>query len=174
MHATKLALGLALASLLSAGAAIADDMKSMAPTGPNPLVDHVKAVNSRFQDVAVAVSEGYSPIPCASGYDGGSMGVHYVNMDRMKDNVIDISKPEAILYEPQAGGKLELVAVEYITFKGPAALEGHLFNFDGAPNRYGLDPFYELHVWSWRDNPEGAFTDMNPNVSCNAMTADGK
>jgi hypothetical protein len=57
-------------------------------------------------------------------------------------------------------------AVEYITSKGPASLEGRLFNFNGAPNRYGLGPFYELHVWAWKPNPHGAFADMNPNVSC--------
>ncbi|MBU5860982.1 hypothetical protein, partial [Vibrio cholerae] len=51
------------------------------------------------------------------------------------------------------------VAVEYITFKGPASLDGQLFNFNGAPNRYGLDPFYELHVWAWKPNPRGAFAD---------------
>src|SRR6185312_6265566 len=35
---------------------------------------------------------------------------------------------------------------EYITTKGPASLGGQLFSFSGAPNRYGLPPFYELHV----------------------------
>lgn len=60
----------------------------------------------------------------------------------------------------------ELIAVEYITSKGPAPLEGQLFNFHGAPNRYGLGPFYELHVWAWKPNPNGTFADMNPNVSC--------
>ena len=29
-----------------------------------------------------------------------------------------------------------------------------------------LRPFYELHVWAWRDNPNGAFVDWNPRVSC--------
>jgi hypothetical protein len=36
----------------------------------------------------------------------------------------------------------------------------------GAPNRYGIDAFYELHVWAWRDNPNGSFVDWNPNVHC--------
>ena len=45
-----------------------------------------------------------------------------------------------------ADGKLELMAVEYITLKGPSSLGRKLFNFNGAPNRYGLGPFYELHV----------------------------
>jgi hypothetical protein len=47
------------------------------------------------------------------------------------------------MYEPQPNGKMELIAVEYISFKGPASLGGQLFAFNGAPNRYGLDPFYD-------------------------------
>jgi hypothetical protein len=70
------------------------------------------------------------------------------------------------MYEPMADGSLALVAVEYITAKGPASLEGQLFSFTGAPNRYGLGPFYELHVWAWKANPVGTFSDMNPDVSC--------
>ena len=136
---------------------------SAAEGGRNPLAEQVRAVNDRFKDVAVAVSEGYAPIPC--GIDGGAMGIHYVNATLIGDTV-DIKHPQAIMYEPMPGGKLELIAVEYITSKGPASFEGQLFNFNGAPNRYGPGPFYELHVWAWKDNPHGAFADMNPNVTC--------
>jgi hypothetical protein len=133
-----------------------------------PLVEHVRAANDRFKDVNVAVKEGYSPIPCASGMQGGAMGVHYVNAEYLKDGVIDIAKPEAVMYEPMPDGTMALVAVEYIAFKGPAALEGQLFNILTEPNRYGLDTFYELHVWAWRPNPAGNFADNNMNVSCAA------
>ncbi len=135
----------------------------------NPLAEKVRALDSRFEDVAVATAEGYAPIPCASGLTGGAMGIHYVNAAYLKDDAVDVAKPEAVMYEPMADGKLKLIAVEYITAKGPASLEGHLFNFNTAPNRYGLGPFYELHVWAWKQNPTGAFADMNPNVSCDAM-----
>ena len=137
-------------------------------TPDNPLAAKVRDVNVRFTDVAAALAEGYAPIPCVSGIEGGAMGIHNVNGDYIADAGIDIGKPEAVMYEPKADGSLELVAVEYITHEGPAALEGHLFSFVGAPNRYGLDPFYELHVWAWRDNPTGTFADMNPTVSCDA------
>lgn len=130
------------------------------------LADKVRTANDRFKDVAAAVSEGYAPIPCTSGVDGGAMGVHFVNAKYLKDEIPDIRRPQAVMYEPAADGKMALIAVEYITFKGPASLEGQLFSFNGAPNRYGLDPFYELHVWAWKSNPRGAFADMNPNVSC--------
>ena len=152
-------LGLVLLSLLVVGA-------TEAQAANNPLADHVRAANDRFKDVSVAVAEGYGPIPCASGVQGGAMGVHYVNGDLLKDGTIDIAKPEAVMYEPMPDGTMALVAVEYIAFKGPASLEGQLFSFNSAPNRYGLDPFYELHVWAWKPNPTGTFADMNPDVSC--------
>ena len=164
MKTFRLPMGLALLSMLAVGPALADASGS-------PLVDHVRKANDRFKDVAVAVAEGYGPIPCASGPQGGAMGVHFVNGDFLKDGVTDIAKPEAVMYEPTADGKMNLVAVEYIAFKGPAALEGHLFNFNSAPNRYGLDPFYELHVWAWKKNSTGHFADNNPDVSCDAVKA---
>jgi hypothetical protein len=138
---------------------------SGAEDGPSRLVEQVRTANEGFKDVAVAVSEGYAPIPCASGVDGGAMGVHYVNATLIGESV-DVNRPQAIMYEPKADGKMELIAVEYITTKGPAALGGQLFNFTGAPNRYGLGPVYELHVWAWKSNLRGAFADMNPAVSC--------
>ena len=45
-------------------------------------------------------------------------------------------------------------------------LEGQLLQFVDTPNRFGLPAFYELHVWAWRNNPNGTFVDWNPRVSC--------
>jgi hypothetical protein len=160
-----LAAALAATILLPmAGAALAQE-------GHGTLVDAVRAANERFADPAIATAEGYVAMPCVSGPAGGAMGIHMANPPLLEDGVIDIAKPEALLYEPQPDGSMELVAVEYITFSGPAVLNGHLFHFVGAPNRYGLDPFYELHVWAWRENPSGTFADFNPTVSCDAMPA---
>jgi len=135
-------------------------------TVSDTLADRVRQANDRFKNVSVALSEGYRPIPCASGADGGAMGIHYVNAKLLSSGTIDLAHPQAVMYEPMPDGRLALIAVEYITMKGPASLEGQLFNFNGAPNRYGLDPFYELHVWAWKQNPRGAFADMNPTVTC--------
>jgi hypothetical protein len=160
MSTTRWVFALAMLPCIAAGAASAQG------AADNPLADHVRAANDRFKDAAAAVAEGYGPIPCASGLQGGAMGIHYVNGTYLGDKVIDIAKPEAVMYEPMPDGSLQLIAVEYIAFEGPASLEGHLFNFNSAPNRYGLDPFYELHVWAWKPNPTGAFADMNPDVTC--------
>jgi len=162
MTAVSRARSLALLLLVSIGLAGVAGAQNAKET----LVDKVRGANSRFRDVSVAVVEGYAAIPCASGIDGGAMGVHYVNGEYLKDEVPDIKRPQAVMYEPLPNGKMELVAVEYITSKGPAALEGQLFSFTGSPNRYGLGPFYELHVWAWRANPHGTYADMNPMVTC--------
>jgi hypothetical protein len=151
---------LAVLSLFAVGTTVA-----AAVADNSPLTAQVRAANDRFRDVAVAVTEGYAPIPCASGVDGGAMGVHYVKSSLIGETV-DIKQPQAIMYEPKPDGKMELIAVEYITTKGPASLGGQLFNFTGSPNRYGLPPFYELHVWAWKANSRGAYADMNRSVSC--------
>ena len=46
---------------------------------------------------------------------------------------------------------------------------GQLFHFFDSPNRFGLPPLYPLHVWAWKENPNGAFTNWNPAVSCEAF-----
>jgi len=165
--ARRLLAGALLVTALGGAQALAHEAGAMV-AGGNPLADSVREANARFADVAVATKEGYAPIPCVSGIEGGAMGIHYVNGDLINDEAIDIARPEAVMYEPKADGSLELIAVEYITPKGPAELGGHLFSFTNAPNRYGLPAFYELHVWAWRQNPTGAFADMNPDVSCDA------
>ena len=169
-HAGRQARRLLAAALLIAlggGATLAHDGHDMV-AGNNPLADAVRDANGRFADVAVAIAEGYAPIPCVSGIEGGAMGIHYVNGALIEDEAIDIAHPEAVMYEPGPDGAMDLVAVEYIATKGPAELGGHLFAFNGSPNRYGLPPFYELHVWAWRANATGTFADMNPAVSCDA------
>lgn len=165
---------LALLPLLAIATASASGEDHMHASGnlPDTLVARVRMANDRFKNVSVAVDEGYKPIPCASGADGGAMGIHYVNAKLLGASAVDIGHPQAVMYEPMPDGRMTLIAVEYITQKGPASLEGHLFNFVGAPNRYGLERFYELHVWAWKQNPHGAFADMNPSVTCEHAMGD--
>jgi hypothetical protein len=144
-------------------------------TGPT-LIDTVREATQNFQDPNNAT--GYASTGnCVSSPEEGAMGIHYANPDLIGDGLLDGSKPELLLYE-QRHGKLELLGVEFIVFAAqwndPAAgnppgapvLQGQLFNYVPAPNRYGLDAFYELHVWAWRDNPKGSFADFNPKVKC--------
>lgn len=54
----------------------------------------------------------------------------------------------------------------------PPVLMGQLFNYSGAPNRFGIPAFYELHVWAGRNNPAGVFADWNTRVSCEEFVGD--
>jgi hypothetical protein len=69
---------------------------------------------------------------------------------------------------------MKLVGVEFITFAStwlqtntaPPVLDGQVFLYVDSPNRFNIPAFFELHVWAWRDNPQGSFVDWNDHVSC--------
>ncbi|RVC16303.1 hypothetical protein EN884_13270, partial [Mesorhizobium sp. M7A.F.Ca.AU.001.01.1.1] len=71
-------------TMLAICTTLAQAHQEPAEAASGPLADKVRAVNSRFVDVKAAVSEGYAPIPCASGITGGAMGIHYVNGQYLK------------------------------------------------------------------------------------------
>jgi hypothetical protein len=155
-----------------------------AKKGMSPLIDKVRAATARFIDINVALNEPEPWVrgtPCVSGPNSGAMGVHYILPSRVFDGVLNANEPEALIYEPLPNGSLRLVGVEYIVLAADwarlhpdgstPALEGHLTNYVGAPNRYGLPAFYELHVWAWEHNPNGSFADWNTQVSCDNQPA---
>jgi hypothetical protein len=41
-----------------------------------------------------------------------------------------------------------------------AALK-RIYDFVDDPNRFNIPLLFELHVWAWRDNPQGGFVDCN-------------
>jgi hypothetical protein len=139
------------------------------------LVEDVRYATKQFVDVNNAGPAGYEPaFGCVSGPDHGAMGIHYINGAQVKKNEIDLEYPQALIYEP-VGHKRQLVGVEYIVDMktwlkdhdgATPSLDGQDFQLVGAPNRFALDPFFELHVWAWRENPQGAYVDWNNHVSC--------
>lgn len=160
----------------------ANDHKGHGPSGPSgALVAKVRKATERFKDINAAIAEGWvQGSPCVSGPNEGAMGVHFVQPTRIGDGVLDADEPEALIYEPMPGGRVRLVGVEFIEIaevwamnnSAPPALEGHLLNLNGAPNRYGLPAFYELHVWAWQQNPNGTFADWNTLVTCELQPGD--
>src|SRR5947209_6737359 len=156
-----------LSGVVAAAALLAADDHSHASHQnviPAKLVETVRLNTSQFMDVNSAMGAGYQPfLGCVSGPDHGAMGTHYVNGGLVGDGEIDATKPEALIYE-MSNGRLRLVGVEFIVdaatwmshHTSPPVLEGQTFQFVNSPNRYGLPSFFELHVWAWRENPDGA------------------
>ena len=140
-------------------------------------VTAVRNSTERFRDASMAEAEGYVlQFGCVSGSDQGAMGVHFVNGPLVGDGLLDVARPEALVYEPMRGGGFRLVAVEYLVLAdawhvkhpAPPELMGQLFHLIDSPNRFGLPAFYSLHVWAWKDNPSGTFVNWSPKVSCDA------
>ena len=143
----------------------------------NALVKIVRDSTERFQDVSQAEAEGYAlQFGCVSGDSSGAMGLHFVNGAIVNSGVIDPTRPQIVIYEPTADGRLKLIGADFLVFvdqwnkdpkhTAPPELMGQLFHLFDAPNRFGLPAFYTLHVWAWKDNPNGAFVNWHPDVSC--------
>ena len=148
----------------------------------NDLVRAVREATGQFSHVTdpAQLGDQYAlTFGCVSGGDFGAMGLHFVRGDILHDGDVNASEPEILLFEPTRNGGIRLTGVDFIVFKaeweakhkgeGPPSLHGQLFHLFDSPNRFGLDPFYTLHVWAWKENPNGTFTNWNPNVSCDAF-----
>jgi hypothetical protein len=179
---------IAVAFIIAAGSALAQETQSAqqhqhSATGrtisnTGALLNTVRNATERFKDVNAAVAEGYVlQFGCVTGSDSGAMGMHYVNGALVASGVLDPMHPQIVIYEPQPDGTLQLIGADYLVIadvwnkshSGPPEMMGQLFHLFDAPNRFGLPAFYTLHVWAWKDNPNGAFVNWHPNVSCDAF-----
>ena len=177
-------------------------MHAAPASAEDPTLDEVRAATDRFRDIEVALAEGYVRDPadvCETAEMMGrpaalgAMGVHYFRPDLLGisappdprvDGVgthVDFLRPGILIYEPQADGRMELVAVENLVFARAWQAAGH----DRPPSFRGIsydnmrddpatrldeahnfEPHFDLHVWLYRDNPNGVFAQFNPQVSC--------
>jgi hypothetical protein len=153
-----------------------DELKGQA----GALIKAVREGTERFKDVNAAIRAGYQlTFGCVSGPDSGAMGLHYVNFDLVGRGVIDPAQPSIVIYEAQPDGSQKLIGADFLvdaaqwdaSHNGPPQLMGQLFHLFDAPNRFRLNAFYTLHVWAWKNNPNGAFVNWHPNVSCQNFNA---
>jgi hypothetical protein len=144
------------------------------------LLRAVRESTAKYKDVAMAEADGYSLLfGCVTGPDSGAMGLHYVNLALVGGGEVDATRPQIIIYEPQPNGHLQLIGADFLVLadqwdkahpgQGAPQLMGQLFHYFESPNRFGLPAFYTLHVWAWKPNPNGAFVNWHPDVSCSAF-----
>jgi len=156
----------------------------------NDLVRIVRQVTGKYFNAPVSVAEGdgYQLLfGCVTDDDSGAMGLHYVHLDRYMtspgvfDAEIKAEEPEILLYEPTPYGP-RLTGADYIvdaatwdkTHTQAPELDGQIFHYFGAPNRFGLPPFYTLHVWAWKESPTGTFVNWHKEVRCDAHNGPDK
>lgn len=156
MPKSELAAAAGVAAMISLGAtaALADPVADLAA---------IKAAAARYQEVKVALADGYVPDPagqCVSAaHEGlpagwGSMGIHYLHPGLLRLTAdsprvngegihTDWLRPSILLYEPQADGSLRLVGVENLVFKKA---------WEAAGN--GVPPSFAGRTWDhMADNP---------------------
>ena len=111
-----------------------------------PTLAEVRAATERFQNVEVALAEGYvrDPMNLCDTADMmgrpaslGAMGIHFFRPDLLgikgppnprvdgDGTHTDFRKPAILIYEPQADGSLKLVAVENLVFQKAWHAAGH-------------------------------------------------
>jgi hypothetical protein len=135
---------------------IAAALAAAAPGPGEPTLDEVRAATARFQDVKVALAEGYvrdptdmcdtAPMMGRPAALGG-MGIHFFRPDllgitappnpRVDGNGThtDFRKPSILIYEPREDGELELVAVENLVFRKAWHEAGN----KGLPTFHGVE-----------------------------------
>jgi hypothetical protein len=145
---------------------------------PGTLIRVVREATERFRDVKVAEAEGYTlTFGCVSGGEYGAMGLHYVNFPLVLDGVLDPTRPEIVIYEPLQNGRVRMTGADFLVLASdwheqnaaPPELLGQLLHLFESPNRFGLPDFYTLHVWAWKENPTGTFSNWHAKVSCDAF-----
>jgi hypothetical protein len=196
----------ALVAFMSAGTLVAARSHvasgSSRPGRGEPTLAEVRQATERFRDVNVALAEGYIRDPfdlCDTAAmmgrpaSDGAMGIHYFRPDLLgitappspRVNGVgmhtDFRTPSILIYEPQADGSLELVAVENLVFAAAWRAAGHAEPpaFHGVPydsmvddpntavdEAHMFEAHFDRHLWIYRENPNGVFTPFNPVVTC--------
>ncbi|MGN6164701.1 MAG: hypothetical protein ACTHOF_09190 [Flavisolibacter sp.] len=129
-------------------------------------LQQVRAATARYRDIKNAIKDGYSNI----NVDVPNMGHHFMKTD-LVDGTFDVRHPEILVYSGIDEGNPELVAVEYATNYTDAngnittRPEGFTGSADVWKTREETGfPFWLVHAWVWKYNPDGVFSWTNPTV----------
>jgi len=146
-------------------------------------ISAVRKALDKYKDPIAAVRDGYfSTVGCVDfpgggtehgsmEYKPGAMGVHFLNVQLIGPK-LDSTKPQVLLYEP-VGDKLVLAGAEWFVptelAKTPPTVLGHQLMGPMEGHMPIMAPelhHWDLHVWLWKDNPNGMFSPTNSAVKC--------
>ena len=144
----------------------------------DPQLTAIRNATEKYRKLETVLAEGYAPNFGCVSHERGAMGIHHINGNLFTDPAIDPMRPEAVMFEPQADGSLQPVGVEYFVLQDAWHAAGHTDppvmlgqQFKLTTNFFDVPPFYQLHIWLWRENPDGIFVSDNPKVSCAAAAS---
>jgi hypothetical protein len=138
----------------------------------DPTVDagllRLRTATQPYKSLDSAVAAGYprTVVDCLVHEHHGAMGYHHVNRAYLSPT-LSIEKPQILLYERTPEGAYQLNGVEFI-------IPYRMYPRDSVPpvwmgqtmhHEDNLNIWY-LHVWAWKNNPDGVFANFNSTVSC--------
>jgi hypothetical protein len=126
-----------------------------------------------YHDVAAAVRSGYAAeVPaCIVHEHHGAMGYHHINRSYITRD-LTVERPQFLHYERLPGGDYRLNGVEFFIPYRLWPRDSTRPMFLGQQlKREDTFQYWYLHVWAWRENPEGMFADFNPVVRCPAAAS---
>jgi hypothetical protein len=163
--ATLLLTGAVLAGSSLWTVAYADSDKLSADTRKE--LAQARNATARYHDIDAAYADGYVD----ADFFLAGVGCHLINLGYL-DGFFELTRPELLIYKdcsPGQGGKAELRSIEYVTLCGgpPACTLPPPDGFSGSDDVW--TPFtdgslWTLHVWVWRNNPDGIFVKVNPRI----------
>ena len=128
----------------------------------------VRASTKSFRSLETAGAAGYERVVqrCIAHVHHGAMGYHHTNAGLL-DDVLEVERPEILVYERTSDGSYVLNGVEYIVpyAARPRDAEPPVIMGQELKRADGLSLWY-LHVWIWSGNARGLFDDWNPEVEC--------
>lgn len=131
-------------------------------------LDLLRNATRPFRSLDSAVAAGYARdvSACLVHEHHGAMGYHHVNA-RLMDGSVEVARPEILLYERMPDGTYRLNGVEFIVpyRDWPQDSTPPLVMGAGMLREDNLQ-FWYLHVWAWRENPDGLFANFHPEVRC--------
>lgn len=122
-------------------------------------LQQARAATARYRHLSNAKKDGYVDINVVAP----NMGYHYMNMSLVADGVVDIKKPEILVYNKDEDGNFYLVAVEYAVPLSAPMPSGFSGTHDVWDGNAGFQ-LWLLHAWVWSYNPSGVFNPTNPLV----------
>jgi hypothetical protein len=161
--ATRVATVLLVAGLVACGDGPTDP--SITPEQQRDL-NALRRATQSYANFSAAQAAGYSEklTECMADATGG-MGYHYGKVANIDANA-RLLEPEILMYEPQPDGSLRFVGIEFVVPLSATSTPPELFGLQFHKNE--AFQLWVLHVWLYKDNPSGMFSDWNPTVSCAA------
>jgi hypothetical protein len=153
-----------------AGCIGGESVPGILPSGFGEAVDRdvvrLRAVTKPFHSTERALAAGYQQTDqCVENPPKGGMGYHFAN-PALRDGVVELEKPEVLVYEKRPDGTFKFNGVEYlVSFSDWKRMQPPTVMGQKLKRAETLG-FWYLHVWNWEESPTGLFADWNPRVKC--------